>query len=406
MQNHLREAREWLQQVKDKTPVGITGLDLDACLRILDFSLPDDTSSPIEPLPSQPSAARCLESTPQGQRDMLKGYDRFIDADEELTYIYGAYSDVSFISRTIELLEIRPPATQDVQLCVIADLVSRPLYGHARHESLRTSGDICHLPHDAESLLDVVFGRSDLMLLFLPEQQLRDLAANAPDASAPKNKLSLLHLVLALGHLYNFEAHRENLCEEALQQATRHFDVGMAIGQPGLTQDLTSLAALLCAVAFLLSTYRTTSAYSLIATACSAAIRLGLFSTCPFPSGMPLDVRRLRTCLLAGVVTVDMLGSLVLDLPTFLNEGLLQHARLEELALEAETSDDLLLAALLRQSILLAIPISVRSRNNSNEVLGEGQDGALQKGQEACQRWKRDTSSLLTKLGHSPTRYG
>lgn len=378
-------------------------------MRSLDFSLPggeNEGASSSQTTPAQDSPARSLESASQRPHNMLMGHDRVVGTDGETTSLYGAYSDASFISRTIELLKTRPSSSQDSQLREISDIFSRPQYGHARQRGLLARDDVCQIPHNSARLLDAVFGRGHLMLSFLPEEKLRHLAASVPDPSTPDSIVSLLHLVIALGYLYDFEGHRGNSCEEAVKRATQHFQAGVAMVQPGMNQDLNSLGTIVCATVFLLSSYRTASAYSFTGLACSAAIRLGLFSNYPLPSGVTTDVRRMRRRLLGSVVAADRFVSLVLDLPFCVSLDVLSHSRLEGLAKEAEINDDILLATLLRQSVLLSIPASVRSHGDSTEESENGRVRAMQRAQEACHRWKSDVSSLMTRLEQEPALQG
>lgn len=402
LQEHLRQARAWLQQIKDKeTTPGAPDLDLDECLRTLDFTLPDHAS------PSSPQASHCVSSGHHSvvamHDDMLKGHGRFVEREDGVACFYGAYSDVSFLLRTIELLEISPSDSQDQRLNIISDLVSRPL--RPPLDSSPDPGLAAHgVPENAATLLDAVFARGDLMLCFLSEEDLRDAAANPEGASSG---IPLLHMVLALGYLYTSKDQGQDAGEESLQEANKHFRLGMS-ALPGLAQDLTSLQTVLCAIIFLFSGYRTAMAHPLIGTACSSALRLGLlspFRVSPGHDSEDPDARK-RTRLLAAVLSVDMLGSLMLDLPPFLHHhGLVPQARLVELAVEVEARGDLHTAALLRQSFVLAIPLSIRNHTTSSAGDQPADDRNIrlfQNAHEECQRWKTDASSLMTKLGQHP----
>lgn len=312
---------------------------------------------------------------------------------------YGAYSDISFILRTMELLKLGPAESQDERLSIMSNLLSRPLTRLPDNMDLMSSA--YDVPEDAGSLLAAVFDRADLMLCFLTEQPLREAAADPRGPLVSRHSLQLLHVVLALGYLYSSQQHGGDLCGSALQQATKHFHIGMTAGIPGLAQDLTSLQTVLCGIVFLFSSYRTSMAHSLIGTACSLALRLGLLSgSCLLSNGSPED-RKVRVRLLGAVLTVDMLGSIILDLPPFMHHDSVPHSLLLELAVGTETEGDLRSAAILRQCSLLAIPLSIRThrtRSYTDGQPGEANIRLFQRAVEDCQRWRRDVSPLMAKL--------
>lgn len=406
LQNHVSQARGWLQTIKDKNPGHVAGLDLDECIRILDFTVPDHI--PSSPSPLQTPGVEATEGhghMPERHSNMLMGHDRFVEKEPEVSCFYGAYSDISFILRTIELLETRPSSdSQDQRLRDICNLFSRPL--QVQPDSLDSNLSIYDVPDNATKLLDAVFSRGNLMLCFLVEKPLRDAAADPRNRSTPRNRLQLLHLVLALGYLYSPEEHGGHQCEDALRQATKHFCTGMMAGMAGLGQDLTSVQTLLCAIVFLFSGYRTSMAHSLIGTVCSSALRLGLLFTPSVASDATGDVETMRIRLLAAVLVADMLGSMILDLPPFVHRDTIPRARLLELATEAEARDDLLTAALLRQCSLLLVPLSARTHAvGGSAANGQAEASSIRlflKALDECQRWKRDASPLMSKLGQDP----
>ncbi|KAI6785477.1 uncharacterized protein J7T54_007120 [Emericellopsis cladophorae] len=405
LQNHLQQARGWLQHIKDKTPGGIPELDLDACLRSLDFSSAND--DPPQPRPKGDDQAAPPQPPKEEQHRPLIGSDRFAGLEARRPAFHGAYSDVSFIAGSIELLETQPSDAHGSKsrLDFISSLLSRPLQSHLVDRTYEQQD---------QSLVDALLDGGDLMICFLQEECLRDIAQhthvpNTPRSEAERSTLCLIHFVLALGYQNDARQHRAQGCDDSVQKATQHFSVGIALAEPGLfAQDLTSLSALLGAIVFLLSSYRTSMAHSLIGAACSAALRLGLLSTsCSPPDGTVLGDSRVRTRLLAGVLVVDMLASLVLDLPTFIHPNQLPRARLEELATEAENSEDVHTAALLKSATLLSIPLSLRGQASSKDdgAVG-GRFLALQKAQEACHGWKRDVASLMSKMWQTPKHRG
>lgn len=401
LQYHLQQARGWLQLIKDKDHRPIAGLDLDECLRVLDFTIPDYNSS--SPPPTQPSASGSRRHVSERHHNMLTGHDQLVEKGPATTCFYGSYSDVSFILRTIELLEIAPSDSPDQRLSTLSDLFSRPLNHYP--VSLELGAAIHDVPDNAAALLDAVFARGDLILCFLTEEPLRKVAMDPGSASVSPSSLHLLHLVLALGYLYSFGEHGGDLCEGALRQATKHFCIGITAAMPGQAQDFTSLQTILCAIAFLFSGYRTATAHSLIGAACSSALRLGLLSTTSLATGATAGDRRTTTRLLSAVLTVDMLGSLILDLQPFIHRDSIPHARLVELAVQAEAEGDLPTAAMLRQCSLLAIPLSIRDRATDSRADDQSDGNSIRLFQstlDESQRWRTDVSPLMAKLGHNP----
>ena len=384
-------ARSWLQEVRQKVPE-IPGLDLDKCVRLLDFTLPEDQSQPS----TLSAAPRDNASKQAALSNMLAGCDRFVNTSPGVTCFYGAYSELSFILRTLELFQQDEPVSPEMRFLVVSNLFNLPLSPPS--QNISQNSEALFPPHDVGLVLsDGLLSKGHPMLCFLSEQLIRDVASR--DLSIPGPSLSLLHMVRALGYLLDTARHREEGCRSNLQHATDHFHTGLAMLRPVEVTDVTSLQAVLCAIVFLLSTSRMASAHSLIGTACSAALRLGLHSHAGGPHSNTATERTSRIRLLATVMRLDLFTSLILDLPPFLHRDVVPLTHIARLASEAEAEKDLLTAAALRQVCLLAIPLSKRVYGYSNPAYVDARHFEDVQNEFHC--WKVEASSLLACLGQS-----
>ncbi|KAI1388523.1 uncharacterized protein F4822DRAFT_429142 [Hypoxylon trugodes] len=403
LQDHLSLARSWLREIHNKAPE-IPGLDLENCLRILDFTLPEaQPASP--PSPVSPSSFTSHEHAPKQAvlKNMLVGHDRIVNVGLGKIGFYGCYSELSFILRTLEIFQRQQTVPPEQRTLVISNLFSFPLPPKENVDlSLAKSLPSYNI---VLTLIDAVFARTHPMLSFLPEQHVKETAnlLTALEAPAiPTPSLSLFHLTLALGYLFDSPRHQEEGCHEILRRGTNHFHTGLAMITPMQTNDIESFQALLCAIIFLVSSSRITLAHSLVGTACSSALQLGLHSVGSRIEPSSTETR-LKTRLLATIMRLDLFTSIILDLPPFIqpDKGLL--TRITRLALEAEAEKDFYTAANLRQVCLLAIPIR---EHGSVESFADGTPGSVDIGhfEEAkneFQNWQVSTSSLLASLGPS-----
>ncbi|KAH8179329.1 hypothetical protein LIA77_00848 [Sarocladium implicatum] len=413
LQDHLRLARQWLQQVKDHG-VNVPGLDLDECLRTLDFTQPvsNETTSPSTTTPGtarsppdtpvttparamsdQPSASASSSSDRQDWGNMLSGWDRAFTLPSGETCFYGAFSDVSFALRTIELFRAETSVRDGGDFDRLHEAFARVFAKPTSTQHLPPLGTGTYQPH-----LDA----SHLIHSFISSQQLRDTAENftsSDDATA------LLRVSAALQTLTNAEAHKSEGCREMVQLACHEFEDGFNTLRLIQQDSLVSLQAMLCAATFMLSTGRVTAAHSLTSTASSLALRLGLFS-----KGMAASKPERRTNtvrILATVMSLDMLTSLILDLTPSLPRDAFDNTGVLTLSREFETEGDLRTAAMLRQVCVLFVPLTLRNLTRSaSRDLPEAEHEKimedirrLETAHTGFRRWKRDVSSLLTALG-------
>lgn len=371
----------------------IPGLDLDKCVRLLDFTLPED-----QPLsPSSASPRDHGGSRQAALSNMLAGRDRFVDVGPGGTCFYGAYSEFSFILHTLELFQQGSAVPPEKRLLVVSNLFSLPL--SPPPQNVQSSLAAFFPSHDdVLALVDAVLSKNHPMLCFLSEHHVKDVVRGTLSASTDKH-VPLLHMILALGCLFDPSKHRGEGCRDTMHRATDHFHMGVALLKPLEVNDITSLQTLVCAVVFLVSTSRITAAHSLIGTACSSVLRLGLHTLGSDPLGTTPAGRVSRIRLLATVMRLDLFASLVLDLPPFLHRDAVPPALLARLASEAEAEQDLVSAAALRHVCLLAIPLSKHVYRYSNPAYVDVRHFEEVQNEFHC--WKVEASGLLASLGQS-----
>ncbi|KAI5863746.1 hypothetical protein GGS23DRAFT_604757 [Durotheca rogersii] len=314
---------------------------------------------------------------------MLAGRDRLVRVESGETCFYGAYSELSFILRTLELFEEKPDARTNQTFLVVNDMFNLPLASPA-HLGLGSATRIpsCEI---CTALVEAVFARNHPMLSFLPKHRIRRMSTLATElAPVPLSDQSF--------YLFDSRRHRAEGCRVVLQRATGHFHAGMALLRPMERNDLVSLQAVLCAIVFLISTSRIVVAHSLIAAACSSVVRLGLHAT-----------GREKIRAYATVLRLDFFASIILNLPPFFQKDAVPLSRIARLASRAEAEKDLPTAAALRQVCLLAIPLHKTIGTSADGPDGEDSQSVdirdLEESQTEFHGWKTDASSLLACLG-------
>lgn len=256
---------------------------------------------------------------------MLAGCNRLISPAPWTSSFYGALSEVSFILRTLELFD-RGAYSPQRTLGPITEMFNLSLPAR-RADRLSQSQTRIPLKEITHELLGSLFGRSHTFLSFLREQHFRNMVdilynqALTPDDMCPRF-LPLFHHVVALGYLFCRAQHQAQTCSFALDQAMAHFQTGQQLLDICKCDDLMSIQALLCGSVFLLSTSRITAAHALIGVAVSSAMRLGFRGA---TAGMPQvteDERQMRVLVFAALARMDLYASLVLDLPRFIGDEL------------------------------------------------------------------------------------
>ncbi|KAJ9620348.1 Gypsy retrotransposon integrase-like protein 1 [Knufia peltigerae] len=316
LETRLRSVKASLEILKSQNSPG-QAFDVDKILKTVDLSVAppsDDESS------SDEVADKALRLN-----SMMGHSGRSFATGPWQTSFYGSYSGCSFVLRTLELF--RKVADDnphpDGSRQVISDLYEAPIpdiesYTPAESRTLPSQST-------ALDLLGVVFMRYSVLVQFLHEANFRDMVYRFYNESAVQFSASgqtfmpLFHAVMSLGLLYDVHSRRQDGCEYATSEATKHFLLarrGLDISQ---CADLISLQALLCLTIFLVSTSRITAAHTYLGVASSAATRLGLHKK--VEEGVPLSAaqRDTRTRVFLSLLQLDLYVSLVLDIPGFIN---------------------------------------------------------------------------------------
>lgn len=321
---------------------------------------------------------------------------------------YGPLSDVSFVLSTVKTLRIAPPldtspAATVEDISVISDLIDLPLNDRPGLDPIGVINLAYEIPHNARDLILCVLERRDLLLSFLAETQVLATATDPLNEFVTSESLSLLHSVLALAYLYDFGEHRRTSCQESRAKASRYFEISTGLNTVGHASGETSLATSLCNSIYLMAISRNSLAYSYISSACSSVMRLGLMSDHDLPEELPAQTRSLRSRLLATSLCLDMIGSIILDLPPSFRADIAPPSKMLGLARRAEDVDDLPTAVLLRQAALLAIPLSVRNdpgpRHYENE--DDHQTRLFRHALHDFQKLASEAAPLMAKLADS-----
>jgi hypothetical protein len=256
------------------------------------------------------------------------------------------------------------------------------------------------IPPNAQDLVRALLERQDLMLSFIAETDIASWASESHGELVAQGEIALLHAILALAYLYNVNSHMGDQCSEATQLATEHFEISVQLNTSSDLCDESTLATTVCGALFQLALSRQPQAYSLIGSASSTAMRLGLFSDNNRSDTVPTDSYKLRSRLVATVLCLDMVGAIILDLPPFLRTDLMPFSRISSFAQRAERNDDLHTAALFRQAALLAIPVSIRVQPGAI-MFSDDEERQAQLFKNAVhdfQKWATESAPLLAKL--------
>ena len=325
---------------------------------------------------------------------MLNGCDRVLTLPSGETCFYGAFSDISFALRTIELFRASSAVHVDGGFDKLHEAFARP--PDTKPTSMQHAFALGHGSYPPD------FDTAHLLQSFVSHQQLQNIAAHF---SPPDDEAALLRVCVALQSLTNFAAHKTENCQEMVQFARYDFQHAINTLLPVQRDSFASLQALLCAATFTLYNGRVNTAHSLTSTAVSLALRLGLLTKGMAVINPQRSTDTVRT--LSTLMSMDMLTSLILDLPPWLPGSAVDNAGILTLAQEFETDGDLRTAAMLRQVCLLVVPMTLRDRARSASAnLPETEQEKvmenirlLETAHTGFRGWKRDVSSLLTALG-------
>lgn len=345
---------------------------------------------------------------------MLAGSQRLICPAPWTSSFFGALSEVSFVLRTLELFD-RGAYSPQRSLGPAMAIFSLPLPVDVAVKSSPTRGSTAHvnmpMPEKATTLelIGSLFARSHAFMSFLHEQHFRSMVGLLYDPSTSHGDaygrfLPLFHNVVALGYLFCRPQHRDHGCAFALGEALKHFQAGQNLLDVTQCDDLISIQALLCGIVFLISTSRIAPAHALIGLATSSAMRLGLHCTISNNPQMLQDEKHMRVLVFATVVKLDMYASLILDLPRFVQDELVD-ASVSALHATFGEGDQLSLSleASIKHLELLRFTCATRQAVFFNTNTGQSVETVDSKQLSAVEvdlhRWTNDVSVLLSRLG-------
>ncbi|KAL2402319.1 hypothetical protein ABEF95_013332 [Exophiala dermatitidis] len=270
---------------------------------------------------------------------MLSPSGNIIVTRSQKSNFYGPGSGASFILRTLELF--RKPADEDSSATEAQEVVNNLFDKPAPSPSV-LSLQHTHPPgHPNQAtalrLLDAVFTKYHALIQFLHESDFRDMVRRLYGepllwASPSTGRfMPLFHSVLALGFHLDIEARNSHGCQftdtEAMK-SLKNFQLANRDVELGQCSDLISLQTILCLVVFLLSTSSLTAAHTYLGVACSLALRLGLHKD-DHKLLYTQAQRSMRSRVLLGVLQLDMLVSLVLDIPPTMNHDSVDPGAME-----------------------------------------------------------------------------
>ena len=399
LEEHLQVARSFIQDLQAKTP-SIPGADFETVLRTTDFTLPE---APLT------TPATVNGSTQPRLASMMIGWDRIMRTTPWATSFYGASSEISFILRTLELFQRHDETLHPERFAVVADLFNLPVPTRIALDPLPTTP----LPsrNTALLLVDSLFSRCHPLLTFLDEKELLETVELTyelvPSPTAAANRfLPLLHFAFSLGYLFQLQYHRDNGCKSVLGEAAKHFRAGHDLMDFTYNNDLTSLQSLLCAIVFLFSTCRVTSAHPLIGIACSMVLRQGLHSSVTESIHLSIQEHKARTLILAAVLKLDIYASLILGLPPFIQRDMVDLSPITHLMSMSEKDRDFETAISLKQLSLLDITWSSRrtvfTKEYTTDTNAESIDiKHFEDAERDLREWKESLSPLLAQLDDS-----
>jgi hypothetical protein len=183
---------------------------------------------------------------------------------------------------------------------------------------------------------------------------------------------------------------------------TRHFLHGRESLNSDNSRDLLTLQTTLCATMFLLSTSRLAKAHSMIGSACSLAMRLGLHASTA-GAGLPLAQLRARSKVFGAVIKMDAYASLILGLPSFIRIQDLDPIVLKTLSTADPHAPTLKSKASAMHFELLRLTMASRDKIFNQQDEEEVEHATLESVEKALQEWTKEVSPLLAEPNESDT---
>lgn len=379
---HLRYVRSFLRDAAHKVSPELRA-DFENVLQKIS-TVASESSSP-------PDAS---ESSHQAVMDEIPGYPNLSETTTRSSDVLQAVSQQSFLRRISQLAS--GAVNIGNESSAITALFSLPL---PEQEAMSAAA----LPsrRRAMVLIDALFDCQLPLLAFLHERYFRDMVDMLYETDFLDEGVQpfrpLLHFALALGCLFLQTDHETDECQQAQTEAMQHYMAGQALLQPLMSSNLTALQTVLCAVVFLLSTCRMTMAHPLIGLACSLALRLGLHAK---NANLPAEEQLFRARACTAVLHMDILASLVLGLPPFIQQREVDLSVFDHLASEAYQHGHWQTVASVAQLKLL-----FACRSNEDAALSSDatkkpyvQQTAIKEGGARLKGWREHVATLLEDL--------
>jgi hypothetical protein len=378
---HLRYVRQFLRDAATKVPPELRA-DFEGVLQKIGTTAAES--------PGSPSGQVASGSTASDHSSMLASPDV---PGTAAANSQQSMSQQVFLERLVQLTTQTVPGGDEV--APVTNLFNLPL-------SSKQQLTLGRLPsrRRATVLIDALFDSQLPMLAFLHERYFRDMVDMVYETDTLDQGIRsfrpLLHFALALGALFVQEDHGSKCCQSAQDEAMQQYLTGQELLEPLAISNLTALQTVLCAVVFLISTCRMTTAHSFIGLACSLGLRLGLHAK---NTSLPLEEQLFRARACAAVLHVDALASLVLGLPTFIQAQEVDLSVLDHLASEAYKQQDWqTMAGVAQLKLLFACRLNGDAGSSLEASMADAEQRMVQEGSASLKGWRDHVSELLEEL--------
>ncbi|KAK5951580.1 Gypsy retrotransposon integrase-like protein 1 [Knufia fluminis] len=324
LEDRLRRARAYLNEAQKRTP-SLAHVDFDALLGPTDESARSERQPVAGSEDDDQDHHEKLESMMDSYGQMSTDTNGIMERD-----FYGAASGLAWIQRARNYFgdsdsggstEIEDDNTNK---SAAVQLFDAPL---PTKQTLQLDTADVRLPprETATKLLRVVFTQVYPMFHFMCEQEFHESTDRIYQLDPHQYKerdhlfLLLLHLVMALGHLFSKEEHDRQGCWSSVSQGMRHFVAARLMLDIAHLRTLVSLQTVIALILFLISTARMASGHAFLGVACAAAMRQGLHFRSAHEASLTASERRVRRKVFWAVMNLDMYVSGILGLPHFMD---------------------------------------------------------------------------------------
>ena len=213
----LRNVRDLVAEMKIKGG-DARATDFNAIIRALDF----DPGVLSELCPKDEVVAE-----DQIVHNMMDGYGQYIPREGSLPVFFGAWSGISFVTRTLEMFAESSTINSSAKIVRsgMLDMFERPITRLSGQSLSQTSLADLTAEASAFRLIDSLLSCCALAAELLGETDLRQLISDsyrpASTMSGAHQRQALLftHSLLALGHLFHVPTHQKRGCRSSFVTA-------------------------------------------------------------------------------------------------------------------------------------------------------------------------------------------